>query len=90
MNFGQALAALLNGGRVSCPELGKPGAFIARQLPAGAITEPFIGLHLANGICTPWSPTQEAILANNWTNVEAGKNDRERESQRAEQVGANR
>lgn len=66
MNFGQALAALITGGRVGSEALARPGAYLALQQPAGIITEPFIALNLSNGVCIPWTPTQEAILATNW------------------------
>jgi hypothetical protein len=66
MNFGQALGTLLSGGSVTCPELGYPGARL-EMVRGGAITELFIGMIRTNGVIAPWSPTQEAILATNWS-----------------------
>jgi hypothetical protein len=67
MNFGQALAAVINNGRITCAELGQPGSYLGMEKPAGNLTEPFIALHRSNGIVRPWVPTQEAILATGWT-----------------------
>lgn len=66
MNFGQVLAMLLNGGNVTCNEIGG-GAYLSLQRPAGMITEPFIALHRANGVTIPWTPAQDAILSTGWT-----------------------
>jgi hypothetical protein len=67
MNFGQALAALITGGRLTCPELNQPGAYLGMEQPGGNITEPFIALHRSNGVVIPWTPTQEAILGKSWS-----------------------
>jgi len=75
MNFGQALAALLTGGRPTCAELGRPGAFLAMQNPVGMVTERFIVLQLANGECMPWNPSQAAIFATNWSLITSGQNE---------------
>ena len=71
MNFGQALGILMHAGTISCPELGRPGSYLAMQEPAGGISKPFIVLEAANGERVPWSPTQDAILSTGWTQVNA-------------------
>jgi hypothetical protein len=73
MNFGQALAAILTGGAVTCAELNGPGAVLLLQQPTGLVTEPFIVERRNNGVCTAWSPTQGAILATNWSIAQAEK-----------------
>ena len=70
MNFGQALSSLLNGKNITCPELNRPGAFLAVQPPTGNITQSFICEMTGAGVCTPWVPTQAAILSSGWTHVQ--------------------
>ena len=88
MNFGQALAALISGGRITCAELNQPGAYLELVEPAGNITERFIALHRSNGTVIPWSPTQEAIFGNAWTMAGTGSVSRATSSHEQEQHAA--
>ena len=67
MNFGQALAALLNGNSVSSPDLEDRSVLQLVQSPTGMITEPFIVQRRSNGQCSVYCPTQGNILATNWS-----------------------
>jgi hypothetical protein len=72
VNFGQALAALLNGRNITCPELGRPGMFLGIQAPTGKISKPFIYQQTAAGECTPWCPNQDTVLSTGWAQVHEG------------------
>jgi hypothetical protein len=72
MDFRQALSMLLNGGTITCPELGRPGTFLAMQEPIGGISKPFIVQETGAGERMPWCPTQDSILGKAWTQVHGG------------------
>jgi hypothetical protein len=73
MNFGQAFAALLNGGNVTCPELGRPGSFLGVQEPTGSMTR-FIFCQNAAGERAPWRPDEAAMFGKNWSVLQGQAN----------------
>lgn len=67
MNFGQMLAALLNGNSVTRDGLERQSTLQAVQTPTGMLTEPFIVQRFSNGECSVYTPTQGDIFATNWS-----------------------
>jgi Protein of unknown function (DUF2829) len=66
MNFGQALAALLNGRAITRTGWSRSGMQLGLQAPTGKINQPFIYIQLANGDCQVWTPNQADILSPDW------------------------
>jgi Protein of unknown function (DUF2829) len=88
LDFGQALAAVKNGGRVTRAAW-RGGVFL--YLVPGSTFQvnrpPLLGiypegteiryrLHIdiraADGTCSPWQPAQDALLADDWAEVVTG------------------
>jgi Protein of unknown function (DUF2829) len=87
LDFGQALAVIKNGGRVTRAAWGGnsflylvPGStFTVNRPPLLGIypagTEiryrPHVDIRAADGSCSPWQPAQDALLADDWAEVPA-------------------
>ena len=77
MNFGQALAALLNGRSITRTGWQRQRTLQAVQQPTGMITEPFIVERLSNGECSVYIPVLADIFATDWSNAGEGNMARE-------------
>lgn len=66
MNFGQALAALLNGSLITRAGWQRQGMTLHLQPAVGILTEPFIVRHLNNGQCSVYTPSNVDILTADW------------------------
>jgi hypothetical protein len=71
MNFGQALASLLNGKSITRSGWSRPNMKLGLQPPTGRITQPFLFVEIANGDCQVWSPDQADLLSQDWQLVGA-------------------
>ena len=86
MNFGEALAALKNGDRVTRAAWAEGGAFlylvpgstfqVNRPPLLGIYPEgteisyrPHIDIRMADGTCSPWQPSQDALMAEDWSKL---------------------
>lgn len=85
MDFGQALAALKDGARVTRAAWTAgtflylvPGSSFAVNrppllgiYPAGEVIRyrPHIDIRMTDGTCSPWQPAQDALLAEDWATV---------------------
>ena len=85
MDFGQALAAVKNGGRVtraawadgtflylvpgSTFEVNRPP--LLGIYPAGTVINyrPHVDIRGADGSCSPWQPSQDSLMADDWAAV---------------------
>ncbi len=88
MDFGQALAVVKDGGRVTRAAWGGgsflylvPGSsFAVNRPPLLGIYEegtvinyrPHIDIRAEDGSCSPWQPSQDALMAVDWEEVTAG------------------
>lgn len=88
MDFGHALAIVKDGGRVTRAAWGResflylvPGSTFAVNrppllgiYPAGTVIDyrPHIDIRAADGMCSPWQPSQDSLLAEDWEEVQAG------------------
>jgi len=88
MDFGQALAIVKNGGRVTRAAWGGnsflylvPGSiFTVNRPPLLGIYEegtpisyrPHLDLRAADGSCVPWQASQGDVMAEDWEEVKAG------------------
>jgi hypothetical protein len=66
MNFGQALAALLNGKSITRNGWPRTGMKIGLQPPTGKITTPFLYVDHPHAGCEVYVPQQADILATDW------------------------
>lgn len=88
MDFGQALAALKDGGRVTRAGWGGrvflylvPGSTFSVNrppllgiYPEGTVISyrPHIDIRAADGTCSPWQPSQDSLMASDWQEAAAG------------------
>lgn len=88
MDFGQALAVIKAGGRATRRAWGGeaflylvPGStFTVNRppllgiYPEGTVISyrPHIDIRAADGTCSPWQPSQDALLADDWGKVQPG------------------
>ena len=89
MNFGQALAALLNGQFITRTGWNRQGMMLGLQPPTGKITQPFLYQRIANGECAAYTPNSADILATDWNAVEQGQRERVEEGEH-QHAGAGR
>ena len=83
MNFGQALASLLNGRLITRAGWNRTGMVLGQGAPTGKLTQPYIYIQLANGECGVWCPDQADILATDWNTVGQGSGQEQGERQHA-------
>ena len=85
MDFGQALAALKDGGRVTRAAWADgvflylvPGSTFQVNrppllgiYPAGEVIRyrPHVDIRASDGTCSPWQPAQDALMAEDWETV---------------------
>lgn len=74
MNFGQALAALLNGSSITRAGWQRQGMSLILQPAHGIITDPFIVRRLNNGQCSVYTPSNADILTADWAIVSQEEN----------------
>lgn len=88
MDFGQALAIVKDGGRVTRAAWGGksflylvPGSTFEVNrppllgiYPEGTVItyRPHIDIRSADGTCSPWQPSQDALMAEDWAEVAPG------------------
>jgi hypothetical protein len=67
LRFGDALRAMWNGERVARVGWNRPGEFVAIRMPDedSDMSRPFIYIDALTGT-TPWIPSQEDLLAEDW------------------------
>jgi hypothetical protein len=71
MNFGEAIAAMRLGFRVTRTGWNGPGMWIALAVPdtASLMTLPFLYLRTTQGHLVPWLASQTDMLAEDWERV---------------------
>jgi hypothetical protein len=85
MNFGQALAALINGKPVTRSGWSRPNMQVALHPPTGRITHPFLSLQLGNGDFHVWTPESADLLSQDWQMVGGAAGQHEQVTQQRQQ-----
>ena len=78
MDFGEALAVLRRGGRVtrqSWQDGWKLRLDLPGEMPYSRMTDPYVSMRTAEGGKVPWVPTQADMLSMDWVEVQCRPGD---------------